>query len=191
MESVERVVHAPVDVRLAAPRRGDGEAAVRRVRRRVWRLDARRRALHQRDGQPVRLVPLAHARRPHQPLGTDLAALRPRRLPQEEPRRSRRRLADHLRGHEALLRSRGLARRHLRQQGGSAERSRRRLPAAAQAALLRAAHQAGRRPAQDHVHRQPAVDPHAAAQRPHGVPLLRPMRPRLRASTRTSRRRRS
>ena len=182
MEPVERVVHVQVDVRLAAARRGDGEAAVRRVRRGVRRVDARRRALHQRHGQPVRLVPVAHARRPHQSLGADLAALRPRRLPPEEPRRSRRRLADHLRGHEAVLRSRRLARRHLRQQRGPAERSRRRVPAAAQAALLRAAHQAGRRPAEDHVHRQPVVDPHAAAERPHGVPLLRPVRPRLRAA---------
>ena len=55
---------------------------------------------------------------------------------------------------------------------------------------LRAAHQAGRRQAQGHVHRQPLVDPHAAAQRADGVPLLRPVRPRLRACTRISPRRR-
>ncbi len=57
------------------------------------------------DGEPyttagrrtLRLVPHAHARRPHQSLGPHLAALRSRRLPAPEPRRARRRLADHLR----------------------------------------------------------------------------------------------
>ena len=100
----------------------------------------------------------------------------------QEPRRARRRLADHLRRHEAVLRPCRLVRRHLRQQGGAAERSRRHLPAAAQAALLRAADQAGRRQAEDHLHCQPPVDPDAAAERPHGVPLLRPVRPRLRGA---------
>ena len=80
------------------------------------------------------------------------------------------------------LRPGRLVRRHLRQQGGAAERSRWRLPAAAQAAVLRTPHQAGRRQAEDHVHRQPVVDPHATAQRPDGVSLLRPVRPRLRAA---------
>ena len=64
------------------------------------------------------------------------------------------------------------------------------LPAAAAAALLRAAHQAGRRPAQDHLHLVAAVDPDAAAQRPQGLPLLRPVRARAARSTPTSRRRR-
>ena len=60
-----------------------------------------------------------------------------------------------------------------------AERAGRRLPAAAEAALLRAADQAGGRQAEHHLHSQPPVDPHAAAERPAGVPLLRPVRPRL------------
>ena len=54
------------------------------------------------------------------------------------------------------------------------------LPAAAAAALLRAADQAGGRPAQDHLHPVAPVDPHAAAQRPQGLSLLRPVRTRLR-----------
>ena len=37
-----------------------------------------------RAGQPLRLVPLAHARRPDQSLGPDLAALRAGRLPAQE-----------------------------------------------------------------------------------------------------------
>ena len=40
------------------------------------------------------------------------------------------------------------------------------------------------------LHPDPAFDPHAAAERPAGVSLLRPVRPRLRRRTRTSRRRR-
>ena len=89
---------------IAAPRRGDAGAAVRRVRRGARRLGTRRRAVHVGAGQPVRLVARAHARRPHQPLGAHLAALRPRRLPPQEPRRPRRRLADHLRRRQAVLR---------------------------------------------------------------------------------------
>ena len=56
----------------------------------------------------------AHARRPHQPLGPHLAALRPGRLQAPEPRRPRRRLADHLRRHQAVLRQARSPRRHLR-----------------------------------------------------------------------------
>ena len=56
----------------------------------------------------------AHARRPHEPLGPHLAALRPRRLPAQEPRRPRRRLADHLRRPQAVLRQARSADRHLR-----------------------------------------------------------------------------
>ena len=61
-----------------------------------------------------------------------------------------------------------------------AERARRDLPAAAAAALLRTADQAGRRSAEHHLHRVAAVDPHQAAQRPSCVPLLRAVRPRMR-----------
>ena len=63
---------------------------------------------------------------------------------------------------------------------GHPERAGRHLPAAAEAALLRAADQAGGRQAEDHLHPDAAVDPHAAAERPAGVPLLRPVRSRLR-----------
>ncbi len=97
----ERLEDAGVAVRLAAPGRRDAGPAVRRVRRQPGRLDARRRALHDGRHRPVLLVPEPDAGRPHQSLGPDLAALRSRRLPPEEPRRPRRRLADHLRRPEA------------------------------------------------------------------------------------------
>ena len=61
-----------------------------------------------------------------------------------------------------------------------AERAGRHLPAAAEAALLRAADQAGVRQAEHPVRAVAPVDPDAAAQRPRRVPLLRPVRPRLR-----------
>ena len=64
-------------------RLGRRQEAVRRVRRLHRRLGDRRRALHGRHGR-VALVPRPHARRPHQPLGPHLAALRPRRLPRQE-----------------------------------------------------------------------------------------------------------
>ena len=70
--------------------------------------------------------------------------------------------------------------RHLRLDGEHSERARRRLSAAAEAALLRAADQAGGRQAAHHVHPEPAVDSHAAAERPARLPLLRAVRPRLR-----------
>ena len=52
VEPVERLEHVRVALRFAAARRGDREAAVRRVRRRVRRLDARGRAVHERHRQP-------------------------------------------------------------------------------------------------------------------------------------------
>ena len=60
-------------------------------------------------------------------------------------RRPGRRLADHLRRPQALLRRGRPAGRHLRLDRGAAQRARRHLPAAAAAALLRAADQAGGR----------------------------------------------
>ena len=47
-----------------------------------WTLDGR--ALHERARRHLRLVPVADARRPHEPLGPHLAALRPGRLPAQE-----------------------------------------------------------------------------------------------------------
>ncbi len=85
-----------------------------------------------------------------------------------------------LRRHQAVLRQARSPRRHLRIDGRHPERAGRHLPAAAEAALLRAADQAGGRQAEDHLHPESPVDPDAAAQRPPGVPLLRPVRPRLR-----------
>ena len=169
-----------VAVRLAAPRRGHPDQTVRRVRRLHRRLGDRRRAVHAGAGLAVRLVPRAHARRAHESLGTHLAALGPRRLQAPQPRRHRRRLADHLRRDQAVLRQARSPRRHLRVDGEHSERARRRLPAAAEAALLRAADQAGGRQAAHHVHPEPAVDPDAAAERAARLPLLRPVRPRLR-----------
>ena len=136
--------HVQVALPDAAARRRHARAALRRVRRGARRLVARRRALHDGARQPVRLVPIADARRPHQSLGPHLAALRAGRLPPQEHRRPRRRLADHLRRHQAVLRQDRPVHRHLRRQpAGLPERARRHLPAAAGAALLRAADQAG------------------------------------------------
>ena len=132
-------------------------------------------------GQHVRLVPRADARRPDQPLGPHLAALRPARLSAQDARRPRRRLADHLRRHEAVLRQASISSIGIfGATAEHAERAGRHLSAAAEAALLRAADQAGVRPAEHPVRPVAAVDPHQAAQRPAGVPLLRPVRPRLR-----------
>ena len=165
---------------VAAPGPAHSRAPVRRVRRRLGRLDPRRRALHDRARRSVRLVPHAHARRTHQSLGPHLAAVRSRRLPPQEPRRPRRRLADQLRRSEAVLRQHRPLHRPLRIERRAAQRSGRHLPAAAKAALLRAADQAGIGAAEHPLHPDPAVDPDAAAQRPPGVSLLRPVRARLR-----------
>ena len=70
-----------------------------------------------------------------------------------QPRRPRRRLADHLRRSEAVLRHGRHARRHLRIEGRAAERPGRHLSAAAAAALLRAADQEASREAEDPLHR--------------------------------------
>ena len=168
-----------VDLRLAAARRRVRAQALRRVRRLHRRLGHRGRALHGRRRRALPLVPRPHARRPHQPLGTHLAALRPLGLQGAQPRRPRRRLADRLRRHQALLRQARPAGRPLRHQRGPAQRARRHLPAAAHAARLRAAGQEGLRPAPHHLHPVAPLDPDQAPQRPPGLPLLRPVRPRL------------
>ena len=103
----------------------------------------------------------------------------PGRFQAAQPRRHRRRLADHLRRDQAVLRQARSAGRDLRIDGRDCERAGRDLPAAAEAALLRAADQAGRRHAEHHLHSESPVDPDAAAERPAGVPLLRPVRTRL------------
>ena len=101
---------AASQLRVAAARRRDARAPVRRVRRVRRRMGDRGRAVHRAPGHRVRLVARAHARRPHEPLGTHLAALRPRRLQGKEHRRPRRRLADRLRRRHAVLRPRRRAR---------------------------------------------------------------------------------
>ena len=172
--------HVQVAVPDAATRCRHAGAALRRVRRGARRLVARRRALHDRSRQPVRLVPIADARRPHQSLGPHLAALRAGRLPPQEHRRPRRRLADHLRRRQAVLRQDRPVHRDLRRQPpGLPERARRHLPAAAGAALLRAADPAGAEEAERPERAVAAVDPDPAAQRPRRLPLLQPVRPRL------------
>jgi choline dehydrogenase-like flavoprotein len=57
-----------------------------------------------------------------------------------------------------------------------AQRAGRHLPAAAEAALLRAADQEGLRLDQHPERAVSAVDPHPAGQRPRRLPLLRPVR---------------
>src|SRR5687767_5515564 len=78
-----------VAVSVAAAGAADSRAPVRRVRRGVGRLDARRRALHDRARWAVGLVPHADARWADESLGAHLAALRSRRFPPQESRRAR------------------------------------------------------------------------------------------------------
>ena len=110
------------------------------------RLAGAGRALHpgEREGRgAVHVVARAHARRPHQPLGTHLAAQRALRLQAAQPRRAGLRLADLLRGRRALLHQGRAADRRLRQQRGAREHpgfARRRAPAAAQGPRRGAAH---------------------------------------------------
>ena len=94
-------------------------------------------------------------------------------------RRPRLRLADRLRGPGALLRQGGALHRRHRHDRGDSQRARRHLPHAGAAAGARrpgaarvreAGHPCGRRAAGGH---------RPSRQRPAGVPLLRPVRPRL------------
>ena len=163
-DPVEGLVHVQVELRQPAARRGDPDAAVRRVRRRVRRLDDRGRALHERARQRLRLVPLAHARRPHEPLGPHLAALRPGRLPAQE-----RSTASATTGRSPTTTSSRTTTRSIRLIGifGTNLGRFRNEPdgifhAAAAAALLRAADQAGVREAGHPVRPVAAVDPHAS-----------------------------
>ena len=105
----------------------------------------------QRAGHAVRLVPRAHARRPHQPLGPHLAALRARRLPAARASTAsattgRSRYDDIKPYYDKVDRLVGI----FGIDGRAAERAGRHLPAAAEAALLRAADQAGGRQAEHH-----------------------------------------
>ena len=124
-----------------------------RLFQRAQRLLAdRRRALHRRARQRVPLVPLAHHRRPHQPLRPHLAALLRLRFQALLHRRPGRRLAGHLRRDRALLRQgRRVHRRH-RHQRRPAQRARRQFPAAHSAARARGADPAGLQKARHPVH---------------------------------------
>ena len=106
---------------------------------------------------------VAHARRPHEPLGPHLAAVRSARLPAQDARRPRRRLADHLRRHRSRTTTRST--------GSSASSAQPpRMPnepdgiflPPPQAALLRAADQAGVRTAEHPVCAVATLDPDAS-----------------------------
>ncbi len=167
----------------AAPSRRRHRRAPARHRRRVHGsqrvLGHRRRALHHRARILLPLVPLSHRRRPHQPLGPHRAALRPCRFPPPLDGWRGRRLAHHLRGTRALLRQGRSLHRRVRLEGERPQRSRRRVHAAAQAALHRNPHQEGLRPTPHHLHSLASRHPDQAAERPRRVPLLRAMRTRL------------
>ena len=96
-----------------------------------------------------------------------------------KPRWRRRRLAHHLRRHQAVLRQAGRAGRNLRYERRARQRAGRHFSAAARAALLRAADEEGLRLARHHVYPIAAVCPHAASLRPARLPLLWTVRARL------------
>ena len=149
------------------------------------------------DGEPytrapgthLRLVARAHARRPHESLGAHLPPLRPRRFPRQEPRRPRRRLADRLRRSRAVLRPASIeligifgSNEGLRNHPDGKSSRRRRSRAATSCWSSRR-----RDKLEHHLHSVAAVDHHEAAPRAPGVPLLRPVQPRLSGRRRTSR----
>ena len=81
----EESAHAEVALRLAAPRRlaprrGRSANSTRCIG--GWDLDGE--PYTRAPGTEFELVARPHARRPHQPLGPHLAALRPRRLPPQD-----------------------------------------------------------------------------------------------------------
>ena len=178
----------PCSMALPTPRRGRDTKSTRSARIRCLhrRLEHRRRAIHHGARHAVRVVARPHAGRPHQSLGPHLAALRTARLPAQDARRPGRRLAHRLRRPQALLR------RLDRLMGlfGSNEN----LPNEPNGMflpppkprcyelLVKKASTARR-----HLHSVPSVDHYENAQRARGVPLLRPVQPRLRAPIRTSR----
>ena len=176
-----------------SPRRGAGTAAaaVRRVRRLHRRLGHRGRAVHGCEGRGVPVVPGAHARRAHQPLGPHLAALRSVGLQGAAAA-----TASATTGPSATTTSSRTTTSSTSLVGlfGSIEG----LPNDPDGIFLpppapRAyehPHQEGLRQAEDHLHPVARFGAHPAAQRPAGLPLLRPVRARLRHATRTSRRRR-
>ena len=170
----------------AAPRRGtEGRGVHRRthrlhVQRHLRRRATRGRTLHRRAGQRLLLVPLAHPGRTDEPLRPRHAALCRLRLQGQDHRRPRLRLADHVRGSEAVLRQGGTIHRHGRHGREHPQRTGRDLSTARRVARPRRARAALVRE-DGHPRRARASGRHHAGdQRPAAVPLLRPVRPRLR-----------
>ena len=155
--------------------RADGLHLQRDVRRRA----ARRRALHRRAGQRLLVVPLARARRTHEPLRPRHVADGRLRLQAEDHRRPRVRLADRLRRHGAVLRQGRALHRRDRHAGGNPQRAGRHLQPAGAAPRPRRPDPAVLREARHPGRRRPSGGHDGGAQRPPGVPLLRPVRPRL------------
>ena len=131
-------------------------------------------------GQRIHVVARAHAGRAHQSLRPHLAAHGPLRFQALQPRRQGLRLAHHLRRPGALLRQGRGTDRRLRHAGRPGKYARRKVPAGARAARLRAHHQESLRQAQDPLHSFAPGDSDQAAQRPARLPLLRRVRARLR-----------
>ncbi len=170
------------------PHRGAGERgqgyttrAVRlHLQRDVRRRAARGRAVHRRRGQRLLLVPLAHPRRPHQPLRPHPRCA----SPTTTSSRARATVSgfDWPIGYDDLAPYYDKAERFIGvtgSDGGHPQRARRHLPAAGRAAGARRARAARVREARHPRDSGAPGGHHHADQRPRAVPLLRPVRPRL------------
>jgi hypothetical protein len=111
----QRLGDVRLELRFAGPRVRRGQEAVRHLRRLSGRLGHRGRTVHSGAGR-LALVSRPDVGWPHASLGPHLAALRTGRLPPQDCRWPRRRLADHLRRHQAVLRQARFVRWHLRHQ---------------------------------------------------------------------------
>ena len=137
-------------------------------------------ALHR--GQALRLVPRLPGRRPVADLGPPELSPQRFRFRGQRQGRHRRRLADPLRRHRAVVRPRRTPRRHLRIDRGAAAAARRPVPAGDAAQLRRAgdrrpAVEAVRRHAADHP--RPRRQPDAAARQARALPVSQRLPPRL------------
>ena len=181
-DSTTRHRHVQVAVPDAAPRRRDQGAALRRVRR--ARSAAGRSKASRTPPAPGSQFDwfrsrMLGGRTNH--WGRISLRFGPHDFRAQEPRRPRRRLADHLRRHQAVLRQDRPADRHLRRQPLNMPNEPDGIflpppkPRCYELLIKKASRQA-ERPERAVA----AVDPDPAAQRPAGLPLLRPVRPRLR-----------
>src|SRR5579859_5163518 len=125
------------------------------------------------------MVSFAHRRRAHESLGPHRAALCAGGFSVEEPRRARRRLADFVRRHRAVLRQGGIVHRRFWIARKRFERAERRVSAAAEAALPRTAGEASLRQTEYYMHSGAARSADEAAQRAPAVPLLRAVLARM------------